>query len=492
MPELAGLLCGVDIGTTHIKAALVAGDGSVVSVSKVPTPVISDGYGPCHDPEQIRLAAEHVMCQAQREAPAPGRITAVGVTSVGEEGVPLDPRGRVLYPSIAWYDRRPSSAERDWSARHGDEELFAVTGLHKDLGFTIFKWLWLKAAQPSAWSRCTAWLGIADYVVWRWTGQYGMSIGHASRTAVFDLRSFRWKEDWAAEALPRGADALPLLHEAGSPVGFLRHGIIPGLVTEEEVPVVATGLDHVVGAYAAGVQRPGQVLDSLGTAEALIGPVPPEHLHRADYRLGVDFGAGILPRTHIAIASLESGAGVSGMLEVLGATGAAERQKLESEAARLLPGAAGLTYVPPRMRTRSGGAFLGHKVTHRAADVYRAVVEGWALAADGALSGLGDPGTPQQVTCIGGGSGSPLWMRIKASILDREIRCLRTPEIVAAGAALLAARAVPGSGAMANWKPAASAVAPVPDWVPRYRVLRQEFRRLAHIVHPAAGPCVYP
>jgi xylulokinase len=492
LPDPADVVCGVDIGTTHIKAVLVAEDGSVVGVAKALTPVTTDGYGPCHGPEEIRTTAERVMCQAQAQARTASRITAVGVTSVGEEGVPLGPRDDVLYPSIAWYARRPSAGEQSWSARHSDAELFAVTGLHKDLGLTIFKWLWLKTAQPEVWSRCSCWLGIADYVIWRWTGERGMSVSHASRTAVFELAAFRWKHDWVSELLPKGPDTLPPLHEAGSTVGYLRPGAVPDLVAADEVPVVATGHDHTVGAYAAGVTRPGQVLDSMGTAEALIEPVPSHYLDRADESIGIDFGAGILPRTHIGIAGLESGAGVSGLLRALGAASPAEQRKLESRAARLAPGADGLRYVPPRMRSSAPGALFGHKVTHGAADLYRAVVEGWALAAGDAMCGLAAPAHPQDVVCIGGGSSSSLWKQIKASILGRDIRCVRTPEIVAVGAAVLAARARPGAGALATWKPEVSAVAPLPDWVRRYRTLRREFAHVASMIHPDAGAHVYP
>jgi xylulokinase len=496
------VLCGVDIGTTHIKAVLLSQDGTVVSVAKAATPVTSDGYGRCHDPEEIRLTAERVMCQAQQKAQhaaaGPARIAAVGVTSVGEEGVPLGARHELLYPSIAWFERRPSAEERRWSARHCDDELFAVTGLHKDLGFTVFKWLWLKAAQPSVWSACRFWLGIADYVIWRWTGELGMSVSHASRTGLFELAAFGWKQDWAPEVLSHGTDALPPLHEGGSTVGFLRPGSVPGLLTADDVPVVATGLDHAVGAYAARVTRPGQVLDSMGTAEALIEPVPPDYLQRADRSLGVDFGAGIVPRTYIAIAGLESGAGVSGMLKALGAATPDDQRRLESGAAELAPGADGLVYIPPRMRSRSRGALVGHKVTHGAGHLFRAVVEGWALAAENALDGMGEPGRPRDLVCIGGGSGSSLWVQVKACLLGREIRCVRTPEIVAVGAALLAAQgaAPPQGGAeprpLSGWEPEASLVAPVGDWIPRYQSLSQEFIRVAAMIHPDAGSHLYP
>jgi xylulokinase len=69
---------------------------------------------------------------------------------------------------------------------------------------------------------------------------------------------------------------------------------------------------------------------------------------------------------------------------------------------------------------------------------------------------------------------------------------VRTPEIVAVGAALLAARGRPEPGLLADWKPEASVVAPVPDWIPRYRTLSREFTRVAPTVHPGAGPHVYP
>ncbi|HEX6453960.1 MAG TPA: FGGY family carbohydrate kinase [Trebonia sp.] len=486
------VLCGVDIGTTYIKAALVTLDGAVLSVARADTPVTTDGYGPCHDPDVIRATAEQVMRQAQQQAAAPARIGAIGVTSVGEEGVPLGSKSELLYPSIAWYERRPSAAERAWSALHEDEELFAVTGLHKNLGFTVFKWLWLKSAQPAVWSDCRTWLGLADYVIWRWTGQLGMSVSHASRTAMFALAEFRWREDWASELLPQGVDALPPLHEAGTTVGLLRPGAVPGLATADEVPVVATGLDHLVGAYAAGVTQPGQVLDSMGTAEGLIEPVLSHHLEHANPSLGVDFGAGVLPRTHVAIAGLSSGAGVGGMLRALGARSDADQQRLEAEATALAPGADGLVYVPPRVRDGTPGALFGHQVSHDAAHMYRAVVEGWSLAADNAMQELGSRDRLRDVVCIGGGSNSSLWVQVKASLLGRDVHCLRIPEIVAVGAALLAGHAPEGPGPVVGWKPETSVIPPVPEWVPQYRSLSQAFTRAASRVHPDASAHVYP
>ena len=48
--------------------------------------------------------------------------------------------------------------------------------------------------------------------------------------------------------------------------------------------------------------------------------------------------------------------------------------------------------------------------------MYRAVIEGWSLAADEALSALGSSDRPKDVVCVGGGSASALWLQVKASI----------------------------------------------------------------------------
>lgn len=486
------VLCGVDIGTTHVKAVLVTEEGSLESVWSEPTPVSDDGYGPCHDPDEILATVERAVYQAQQQCPQTCRVIAVGVTSVGEEGVPLGPKGEVLYPAVAWYERRPSREERDWSGRHPDQELFRVTGLHKDLGFTVFKWLWFKSERPEVWQRCATWVGIGDYVVLRWTGEAAMSVSHASRTALLDLRALRWHEAWAPEVLARGTKALPPLRNAGSVVGYLPRGRAPCLLAERRVPVVSTGLDHVVGAHAAGATRPGRVMDSLGTAEALVAQVPFSALEGADASVGVDFGAGLAPGAHIAVAGLGSGAGLAQVSTLLGAGSAPARSALEAAATGVEPGAGGLAYVPPRARSDVGAAFFGLKMPHRPEHLYRAAVEGWAFAADDALGALGHGPNSSEVLCSGGGSSSALMMQVKASMLGRPIERVKTPELVAVGAALLAGKAGLAEDPLGRWEPEREQVQPNVSWTETYARLKPRLQELARMVHPGQKSHVYP
>lgn len=489
-PDGEPVWCGLDIGTTHIKCVLVGSDGSLLGIAKTDTPVGTDGVGPCHDPEEIRRSAEAVMCRAQSAARVPTVVQAIGVTSVGEEGVPLGRNGEVLYPAIAWYERRPSSSARQWLTQHPGEEIFAVTGLHPDLGLTVFKLLWLKSERPGVWKACDRWLGIADYVMWKWTGRAGMSYGHASRTALFDLAAGGWRAEWVPEVLPGGLDALPPLLPGGGIVGLLRKDAVPGLVTAADTPVVATGLDHVVGAYAAQVTEPGSVLDSMGTAEALIAPVTVEQFRSASYERGVDFGVAMAPDRLVAIAALQSGAGVSSIRRLFAGRDAAALAELDQRTAAVSVGANGLCYVPPRVRSGQGGAFFGHRFDHGAEHMTRAVMEGWSLAAADALADL--DAAASDVVCIGGGSDVTFWMQMKASILGRPIRRIRTPEIVAVGAALLARRATQADDVPARGVAQVDLTPPVDAWVAAYAELQPAFLERAASVHGLHAGHVYP
>jgi sugar (pentulose or hexulose) kinase len=88
--------------------------------------------------------------------------------------------------------------------------------------------------------------------------------------------------------------------------------------------------------------------------------------------------------------------------------------------------------------------------------------------------------------CVGGGSASALWLRVKASIAGREISCVTTPEIAAVGAALLAGPVCgAGVGGVAAGR---RRVDPEPGWVAGYAALRGTFRRLTGIL----DQCVVP
>ena len=150
----------------------------------------------------------------------------------------------------------------------GFERLHRVTGLCADPTFSLPKLMWLKRHLPEAFAAARRWLNVGDYLAWRLCGEVATDYSLASRTLLLDLERRVW-----APALLDASEIpialLPPILASGTNLGPL----LPEAATATGLPadciVGVGGHDHVCGLIAAGADRPGVLLDSLGTAEAL-------------------------------------------------------------------------------------------------------------------------------------------------------------------------------------------------------------------------------
>ena len=150
------LLCGIDAGTTRIRALLFTAAGRLVAEGSRATPVERPRPGWAeHDPEALWQANCEALREATAKVPDPGRILGLAVASVGEALVALDRDGRPTCRTIAWYDERPKRELAFLEAEIGKGRLHALTGLAADPTFSLCKLLWLKANQPDAFARTT-------------------------------------------------------------------------------------------------------------------------------------------------------------------------------------------------------------------------------------------------------------------------------------------------------------------------------------------------
>ncbi len=94
------LLLGIDVGTTFCKAAVVTVAGEEIAHGQRPTPWTPVVTGAEIDPTRLADAAIGAALEAVASA-LDGHIRGIGVTSMGETGVPIDERGQPLAPGIA-------------------------------------------------------------------------------------------------------------------------------------------------------------------------------------------------------------------------------------------------------------------------------------------------------------------------------------------------------------------------------------------------------
>ena len=154
---------------------------------------------------------------------------------------------------------------------------------------TLAKYAWMRRHWPDA-ERGTRWLNVAEWIVLGLGGEAGAEASLASRTGFYDLHTgtawepaMRWAD---APATPRAA-ARPGRHaarprrRAGAAAS---HGDARAARRHHGAVLAVGGHDHAAAAVGAGAAGEGDVLDSCGTAEAILratAPLDPATVRRA-------------------------------------------------------------------------------------------------------------------------------------------------------------------------------------------------------------------
>ena len=316
------------MGTTWCKAILLDAEGTPRAVGRAATPWKQVPTGAEVDPKELTEAAFTAAREAIEQTTA--RVTAIGVTSMAETGALLDSDGDPVAPAIAWYDRRGEEQAERLAA---DLPTFSRhTGLPPSRTCTLAKHRWLRD-EAGLTGTPTRWLNVAEWVVRCLGGEEVAELSLASRTGYLELHDRDWwplAADWA-EA-PPGFLPLPVI--AGTPAGHcsdLLHPRATGAV------LTVAGHDHLCAAVGAGAVRPGDVLDSCGTAEALVRAVQPplpEGIADAAVELGLTVGWHVLWQRLAVLGGFESGKLLEG-LDLESESGQAEVRRLAARAAEL-------------------------------------------------------------------------------------------------------------------------------------------------------------
>ncbi len=476
----APLLCGIDAGTSRIRAVIFRPDGRLVAEAAVATPTRHLGPGRAeHDAEELWSAAVRAIRGAVAQVDEPSRIRGIAAASFGEAGVLLDAQGRPTGPVVAWFDNRTAGVLHELVERIGFERLHGTTGLCPDPTFSLPKLLWQRRERPEAFAAATAWLHAADFIAWRLCGEMATDVSLASRTMALDIAAGRWAADLLAEAgIP--ARLLCPLADPGLRLGGLTPEAARATGLDAAIAVGVAGHDHVCGMLAVGGDRPGIVLDSMGTAEALTFTLDRPIVDPAFGRLGFNQGMarreppllylfGGLPTSAACVEWFRGMAGDD-----------VDHARLIAEAGEVSPGSDGVLFLPhlrlgspPWPDAVARGAFLGLSDRSGRGAMFRAVLEGMALDVAHMLrtmrAHVGGPG-PMRLIAIGGSTRNTLLMRIKASLFSRPIAVAETTESTCLGAAMMAAIA---AGLFADLEAAQRAmgpgfveIGPDPAWPP--------------------------
>jgi xylulokinase len=452
------VLLGLDLGTSSVKALLMAEDGDTLGEGSASYPVRSPhpGWAESSPEDWWNAVVEATQTAIGRRG---AEVAAIGLSGQMHGVVLADDRGRSLRPAILWADTR--SAEQLATYRGLDEDARERLANPPAVGMAGPTLLWLRDHERETYTSARWALQPKDWLRLRLTGEAAAESSDASATLLYNLFSDDW-DNTVVEALGLRPGLLAPLVASAEVAGTLTREAAKFLGLRAELPVAAGAADTAAAMLGGGLLRPGLVQLTVGTGGQIVAPksapVPDPHRRTHLYRAAT-------PDLWYSMAAIQN-AGLA--LEWARNTLGASWHDVYEEAFALSPGAGGVVFLPylsgertPRFDADARGAWVGLGLEHGRGHLLRAALEGVAFALLEGLEALEEAGTTiPELRLAGGGTAEEPWQQLLADVLGRPLRVL--PGGVAAvasarGAALLAGAA---AGVYRSWE---DILAPDPD-----------------------------
>jgi xylulokinase len=453
-----------DLGTSGNKATLYGFDGTLKqsAVESYAT------YYPC--PNCVEQNPEDwwgAVCKSTRELIEQSGIAPKDVAAVSFSGqmmgcLPVGSNGRPLRNSIIWADMRAVEQERFIRQVLGMESVYRITGHRVGASYTSAKLLWLKDNEPELYCKTDKVLQAKDYIVFRLTGQLVTDYSDASGTGLFDIEKKQWSDDIIREVGLAQAK-LPQAHPSTDIVGKVtkQAAVETGLL--EGTPVVIGGGDGCCATVGAGAVEEGKTYNAIGSS-AWIASATKIPIHDSEMRI-FNF-VHLDPSLYSPCGTMQTaGYSLSWLKNTLCLQEAMEAEQKGISAYRIIdekvaqspPGANDLLFLPyllgersPRWNPEAQGAFIGLTMTTTKEDMLRSVLEGVGYNLRAILDVFAASATVGDVTVIGGGAQSTVWLQILADIWQKPLLLPRfMEEATSMGAAICAGV---GIGAFQDFK----------------------------------------
>ncbi len=447
-------LLGIDIGTSYWKAVLYDISGRVVAGSVLPAKVHRGAKFDYYEPGRLWQSVTLLIRKIVSQVKDPVSIGGIAVASMAESGVPLDKRGRALFPIIAWYDKC-TMAQSEWWLENADRrKVRGITGLHAKHIYSVNKIMWLRENEPAVYGKMAKWLCIPGFIVHKLTGACSMDYSIASRTMLLDINKRKWSEEMIEHAkLDR--NILPPLYPAGTAIGKLTKEAAEATGLDRKTVVVTGGHDHVCGAFAAGAVNEGTMVDSMGTAESMFcavnAPVRSKNIYKAKFSSGCHVQPG---KYYVMGGIYTSGAAVDWVAGLFSSGKKPVKEdkmnfykKIINESSKLSSKEHDLFLVPyfrgsgpPDVDYNRRAMIFGLNLSVTKHDLVAAAIRGLCCESRKTMEALEScvNGKMRKVVVVGSLSGIKTWMRTKANTLGRDIEVMGVPEAGALGAAMLA------------------------------------------------------
>jgi xylulokinase len=487
---MAGLILGLDIGTTATKGILLDPESGIVAEAEAATTLHSLHIGWAEeDPEEWwRNVAAVARACLDASGARPDDIAAVGTTGMVPTLILLDRAGKPLRRSIQQNDARSHEEIELFRSRVSETEALEKSGSAITQQSIGPKLLWLRRHEPETLAQAGHLMGSYDFIVHRLTGSWSCERNWALESGLFDLRREAWDSTILHLSTIDG-QLLGPVRWASEVVGEVSSAAARHTGLRAGTPVVAGTADHIASAFSAGLKAPGDLLVKLGGSGDILYTLDNPVM---DSRLFLDYH--VIPGKFILNGCMATSGSIIKWFRQQFA-GAADYATLDALAFSVAPGADGLILLPYFLGEKSPihdplarGVLFGLTLSHTMAHTYRAILEGIAFGFRHHLAVLAERGlTATRARVTNGGAQSRLWKQVTADVLGLPLEQIAQHPGSSLGAAFVAGK---GVGLFREWRDIerfiriAQVVEPDPPVHHRYRELFIIYRGLYDSLKP--------
>ncbi|MBK0418776.1 carbohydrate kinase [Leucobacter sp. CSA1] len=479
---------GIDVGTTGTKVVLLDPDGALLAQEGRDCELFSQrsGFAEADPGQWLNNIASAIPVLLKTAGVAPAEIAAIATTGMVPALVLVDGERRAVRRAILQNDARATAQLSELGEAYRGLDVVGTTGsalTQQSIAPTL---MWLREHEPDALRKAEIVMGSYDWVLYSLGAEAHVEQNWALESGLFEIDGRFFSP--AFEHARIEPELVPPPRSPGTVVGELsaNGARLTGLVAG--VQLVVGGADHVLSAFAAGVDEAGSFLVKLGGAGDILAA---SNTPVVDPRLYLD--AHPVPGLWLPNGCMATSGSLIRWYQSL--VGGAELMRLDAEAAEREP--AEILCLPYFLGEKSPlhdpdlrGAFIGMHLGHTRADLYRSVLEGIAFGFRHHVEVFAEIGMPvHRAMVTNGGSKSVLWKQIHADVLGIPMHPVLDHPGASLGAAIIAAI---GAGVLPDWAAASRflqlgpVVEPNPDTLDRYSDAYAEWRRSADVLTPVS------
>ncbi len=436
---------GLDIGTTSVKAGLVAEDGTGIAQASCEYPTFFPGADCAEQDAEDwwKAACEAVRKLSGAHSAELKQVKAISISSQAPTLLPVDPEGRPLRKALIWMDQR-AKTECAFLQEHYAEYIHQNMYNRINPYFALPKFLWFRSSEPGLYDRTFRILQANGWLIYKLTGQMTIDESSAALTQTLNVNTMQ-TDGALLKELGLDPDKWPRVCRCNAAAGTVAKEAAELWGVPEGIPVAAGCIDGASAPLGLGLTAPGDIYEMSGQSSG-IGVI----MDHPVYHPNLCLMRHAARNEWILKGSMScSGGSLKWFRENVDA-GKASFDDYSSLAEQSPAGANGLLFLPylageraPLWDSSLRGLFFGIGTYTAKPDMVRAIMEGSAFALRTILDEFGEMAVHDKaILGTGGGYSSRIWSQIKSDILNAEISVSeQTFDAAITGNAVLAAQA---------------------------------------------------